>query len=136
MKAIIQLSENELHLIKNALDIYCRMGLGQFWYLTDVHTVRENVWAMTDDKREEFEFIAKKLSNIYTGHSGNVSYGITSQKVGADCKVACHINHAIRHELYKHRGDKNKSTVDAYPSDIPSICGIDLPDFYIEIKSK
>lgn len=139
-KVTIECDEQTARLISKALDVYCRMGLGQFWYLTDVNTVQKNLWAepFKPELQEEFRKQAEKLSNIYTGGIGNAGHGIFSPKVGDDCKITCHIHQQIRHEFYLQQPPENRrfSGVDASPADICQIANMPVPNFKIKIEDE
>jgi hypothetical protein len=130
----LHLTDEQLYLVSRALDLYSRMGLGQFWYLTDNITIQKNIWKrekniwkgekLEGGVHEKFKTKAQELSNIYTGFVGNGSYGIFSPEVGDDCKLAAHIHQTIRHEFWKRRRDEDPDasyinmTVDSHPADI------------------
>ena len=137
MKVTIECDEKEARLISLALDLYTRVGLGQFWYLSDCATVRKNLWAdETNQLQDNFDKAALKLAETYTGHPGRGGYGIFHAKIGDDCKIAAHIHQQIRHEFFLQQKEEDKkiSGVDAYPADIARIAHIPDPNFKIKIE--
>jgi hypothetical protein len=131
-KVTIECTESEAQLISKALDFYCRMGLGQFNYLTDNETIDKIV-----EGKEDFNDVVKSLKTVYTGMSPNASFGIFSEQIGNDCKIAAHLHQEIRHEFWK--DDKNpekpKYSVTAYPADICQLAEIAVPEFKMVIKN-
>lgn len=94
----ISCSKETLALIKKSLDLYSRVGLGQFWYLDDCETLFKNVSEKSN--LAEFRRKAIELSNFYTGYTGNASYGIfNKEKVGTDVLFATELNRIITNFL-------------------------------------
>lgn len=115
----IELTDEQLQLVSKALEMYTRISLGQFKYVTDVTTVQKKVWNMSVGERNVFEDIMLKAGELMTGiRHGN--YGIFNEEVNDDARVAAHIHQAIRHEFYKRdkSPDKPTGTVNANPADI------------------
>lgn len=129
-KIIIECGESEAQLISKALDFYCRMGLGQFNYLTDNNTIDK-----ISEGNEAFRIASDRLKTAYTKMGPNASYGIFSEEIGDDCKISAHIHQVIRHEFWKADDDpeKPKYTVNAYPADICQIAEIKEPEFKMKI---
>jgi hypothetical protein len=129
-KVTIECTEAEAKLISKALDFYCRMGLGQFNYLTDNDTIDK-----ISDSREDFNEATLSLKKSY-GLTGNSFYGIFNKQVGDDCKIAAHLHQTIRHEFWKDNKnpDKSQHTVNAYPADICQIAEIPVPEFKMKIN--
>ena len=78
----IELEESELSLISKALDLYCRVGLGQFQYL-DINTTVKNITynKLTEEEFNKFEYLALELGKVYTRKSSGTSFGIFSKEV-------------------------------------------------------
>lgn len=130
----IKCSDDVAQLISRALDIYTRLGLGQFWYITDCYSVKKRLWNQTPEINEEFRKQSEKLSNVFTGYTSNASFGIFHSEVGDDCKSTAHINQQIRHEFFLQKNTNDKMSVDAREADICRIAGIPDPIFKITIK--
>lgn len=137
MKTTITLGEQELQLISKALDFYCRMGLGQFNYLTENYTIQAELWKdETGNTEHKFQEVVKELKKVY-GLDSNASHGIFNKEhVGDDCRIAAHLHQQIRHELYKvdEKMSKPQYTVNAYPADICQIAKMKEPDFNLKIE--
>lgn len=126
----IELGENELFLIAEALELYARMGTGQFNYLTDHRGVQKIVW----DKNIQVEFdqLAKSLGSIYTGMPVGGSYGIFNNKIHDCNRIALDISYNLRHAEYM-SSDKASNIHHKFSrkSDICTIAGIQNPIFKI-----
>lgn len=124
MKITIHLAEKEAHLIAKALDVYCRIGICQFWNITEVDSLQKILWSKSKKDEfitQEFEQKTKELSNLVTGLNGYGSYGIFSKEVGDDVRIAAHLCQEIKR---------------AYPADICQIAKIKIPEFKISINKK
>lgn len=127
MKYLIELSEPELHLINNCLDLYSRLSVLQFRYLRDIPSIATR--KLDHDLLEER---LNLLSNVF-GYSLNSGPGIFNRKeVTDDAIVAYDIHQTIRHFLYLERGDTSIGTVDAYSNNACSIAKIPIPEFKIK----
>ena len=116
----LELTDEQLKLISKALDMYSRLSMGQFKYVTDDVTVQDKVWNMFPEERNEFENIMLRAGELMTGRPKHGSYGIYNKEVNDDARLAGHIHQAIRHEFWKRdtNVNKNSSTVNAYPADM------------------
>lgn len=134
----IQCTEKEAQLISRALDLYTRVGLTQFWYLTDCTSLQKLIWDTDDNSLlEKFNQKAIELSNLCTGYTGQGSPGIFNKiMVGDDVRIAGHIHQQIRHEFWKIDGKKEEYTNQTFRADICNIAKIEEPKFEIKIEQK
>lgn len=135
-KVKIECTEKEAQLISRALDLYCRVGLLQFNYLTDCNSLQKLIW----DKGlgEEFRLRADYLKELF-GYSPNSNPGIFNKEVvNPECRTACHLHQQIRHELWKSDNDpeKPKYVTSASPADICQIANEPIPEFIISVETK
>lgn len=113
----IEIDDEHLQLIKEALDFYVRCSIGQFEKIVDLPSVQKNTFKENpkiaySDLEEELKMVKFK----YTGHiNGNPSI-FNEEKVTNDARDAMHIYNQIRHHLWKKGEQKFKYTVDAYDS--------------------
>ncbi len=126
----ITLSEQELQLISRALDLYSRVGVLQFNYLTDHVSLNKLIHDRGIVK--EFKQKTDELKDLF-GYPSNGGPGIFNKSiVGEDSVIAYHIHCQIRHFLYLQREDTSKASVDAYPAGACKIAGISEPNFKID----
>jgi len=136
-KITIECGFEEACLIERALDLYSRVGILQFEYLTGCTSLQRLIWdrGVSDKFRKK----ADELKDVF-GYPANGNPGIFNKKeVYDDARVAADLYQSIRHERYKDRirtGEQIQShhTVDEYPADICRIAGISIPNFKIEIE--
>jgi hypothetical protein len=130
-KHTIQLGFDELCLIERALELYGRVGMLQFDYLTICSSLQKLIW----DKKlsQEFRDNADKLKSIF-GYSANSSPGILNKEdVSDDCRIAIDIYQTIRHQRYLDRLAKDPTEsenygVYKYPADTCQLAGMKSPD--------
>ena len=140
MKTItIECSEKEAHLIERALELYGRVGMLQFDYLTLCGSLQKLIW----DKKlgEEFRNKADELKSVF-GYTPNSNPGIfNSEIVGDDCRTAVHMYQQLRHERYLQRLKENPEEeskhygVDSRPADICQMAGMETPKFKIKTEN-
>lgn len=121
----IQLTEEQLRLVQDALEMYSRIGIGQFWVIKDHPTFEkllrskctsggETDYGLYHEMRDAAD---KHLSlgrdtlicNSTLGLHG--SYGIFNEKVDDSCRVAYDIVQVIRHEFWKRNPDRSENVV-------------------------
>jgi hypothetical protein len=128
----LELGFNELCLIERALELYGRVGMLQFDYLTICTGLQKLIWEkkLGDDFREK----ADGLKSIF-GYSPNANPGIFNKEmVSDDSRIAIDMYQTIRHQRYLDRlktdPDESKHHgVHKYPADICKIAGIKTPIF-------
>jgi hypothetical protein len=136
-KITIECGFEEACLIERALDLYSRVGILQFEYLTGCTSLQRVIW--DKDISDEFRKKADALKSTF-GYEPNAHPGIfNTEDVHDDVRVAADLYQSIRHERYKDRirtGEQTKShhTVDEYPADICNIGGMPIPNFKVKIE--
>lgn len=135
MKIQIECSENEARLISSALELYSRVGILQFEYLTECSSLQNLIWKDETYKlQENFRRKADAMKGLF-GYTPNSNPGIfNTTDVEDDVRIAAHLHQQIRHEFWKLTG-KPQHTVSAYPADICNIADIPIPDFEIKIET-
>lgn len=134
-KITIECGFEEVCLIERALELYSRVGILQFEYLTICTSLQKLVWG----KEVDFDTQARLLK-IPLGYEPNSNPGIFNTKdVHDDVRIAADLYQQIRHERFNDRvrsGEQKILThsVDEHPADICKIADIDLPNFKVEIK--
>jgi hypothetical protein len=93
------LTEKQAQVLVNALDLYSRIGMGQFSEIA--HVLRMNVlgnpsWQV--DALAKVEEITREASSYWMGGSGDY-YGITSEKINDIFRVAWDLQQVIRYRL-------------------------------------
>jgi hypothetical protein len=134
MKYTIELEFDELCLIERALELYGRVGMLQFDYLTLCNSLQKLIW----DKKlsEEFRNKADDLKAVF-GFSKNSNPGIFNKEfVSDDCRTAIHIYQQLRHQRYLDRlkkdpSESNHGGVYQYPADTCQLAGMNTPKFKI-----
>lgn len=112
----IEVTEQQAHLIREALDLYVRLNLGQFDKIKDVPTIHKHIW---ENHRDDYHDIGNqellKARNILfdMDYGLNGSYGINSEKVDDWARLAQDIIEVIRHEFWKNNPNRSEGTVDS-----------------------
>ena len=73
----------QAHAVKAALDLYMRMGLGQFdelAYLVRCDEFKHTTKELTADEKDEFSALTQKLRD-FMGHEYGASFGVGSKRV-------------------------------------------------------
>ena len=126
--ATLTVTENQLRLIQNALDLYTRIGIGQFERIKEhptfeVHLYNEfkNEEGKTDyvkfhSVRDEVDDIftqAKRLLYNQSSAVKNGGWGIHNPNVDDSCRDAFDLVQVIRHEFWKNNPNRSNITVDS-----------------------
>ena len=108
----IEVTEQQAHLIREALDLYVRLNLGQFDKIKDVPTIHKHIW---ENHRDDYHDIGLKARNIlFDMNFGlNGGYSINSNKVDDFARLAQDIIEVIRHEFWKNNPNRSNGTVDS-----------------------
>lgn len=90
-------------LIQRALELYARLGLGQFETLLDLARFedlrRTDGSVVPAANMDEARELLTKVKSLLTGLESNASYGISGSKVGAEFQKAWDVQRAVRHRL-------------------------------------
>lgn len=110
----ITVTEKQAALINHCLELYSRLGLGQFDFLKEHRGLQQKIW----DKKLDYYFGEKELlylrNTIFDLDYGlNGSHGIGSSKVDEDSRIAFDIQQVIRHELWKQNPKRLSGTIDS-----------------------
>lgn len=128
----LKVSEEQLKIIMDSLDLYSRLNMGQFNELTKkVHLTGENEFTRFSDSS-----LANKINELKTKFFAELTpngyYGIAHEKVRRSAKIACDLFMAMRHfksyEEYHSRENLHTSVIFNTPLDISG----SLKDFKIE----
>lgn len=130
MKYKIELSFDELCLIERSLELYGRVGMLQFEYLTLCNSLQKLIW--NKEVSSEFRNKADELKSLF-GYPSNGNPGIlNTEDVNDDARIAIHLYQVIRHQRWLDDTDPDKNkyhTVSAYPADTCQLAGMKTPDF-------
>jgi len=123
----LHLTEDQLRLVQQALDLYSRVGIGQFDHIKYHPTFVQHLSNKLTDKNGRIDFIRyheigdeadEKLMEarnilIQEDLHPNTSWGIFNEKGDESCRVAYDIIQVIRHEFWKANPNRSELTVDA-----------------------
>jgi thiamine pyrophosphokinase len=128
--AKLEVTEDQLHLIQDALDLYSRIGIMQFdrilehptieKYIVDKHSEGDegdkqmdwkDIHKERDLAKKTLDDLKYDLTNGYLLSGGNM--GIFNKKVDESCRVAFDLQQVIRHEFWKQHPKRTAHTVDA-----------------------
>lgn len=141
--ATLKVSEDQLRLIQQALDLYSRIGIGQFGEIKDHPTFQRHLWEESKDEngktdyghyhsvRDNVDVILHLARNVLYNDSSigkNGSWGIHNPKVDDSCRDAYDLIQVIRHEFWKQDPNKSSITVDS------SVYLTDSKNSNIEVK--
>lgn len=112
----IEVTERQAHLIRESLDLYVRLNLGQFDRIKELPTVQDK---LAKNHREdsydigEFELLQARnvLFNMDFGFNG--SHGINSEEVSDYARLAQDIIEVMRHEFWKNNPKRMEGTLDS-----------------------
>lgn len=123
--ATITVTDEQLRLIQDALDMYSRIGIGQFWVIKDHPTfqdilhekckVQENVdyslYHSLRDSADKYLSLGRDtlIADSTLGQHG--SFGIYNEKVDESCRVAYDLIQVIRHEFWKANPNRSEHVV-------------------------
>ncbi len=93
------ITEKQAQVLVNALDLYSRIGMGQFSEIT--HVLRMNALGNPSgqaDALAKVDELTRKASSYWMGGSGDY-YGIASEKINDIFRVAWDLQQVIRYRL-------------------------------------
>jgi len=94
-KYTLTLNEEQARILIRALDLYSRIGIGQFEEVAQVYDRGLKLDLTTRDRIRAGLNIAK----VEAGHPVNGSYGIHNEKVDDEFRVAYDLQKVVRHRL-------------------------------------
>lgn len=112
MIVTLELTKKQACLVMEALDMYARLNMGQFEMIKELPTIAERIVG------EDYDFAVPELTearNLLFGMTMGIngSYGINSDYVHDDARLACDIKEVIRHEFWKQNPNRSSDTVDS-----------------------
>ena len=113
----LEITEKQAYLIMDALDLYSRIGMGQFDKIKGHPTIQNNIW---DNHRDEYHDFADKELMIVRNKLFDISYGLNgsqgihSTKIDDTNRLAFDIKQVIRHEFWKCEPNRSSMTVDSH----------------------
>lgn len=128
----LELGFKELCLIEKALELYGRVGMLQFEYLTLCGSLQSLIWKK--HLSEEFRNKGDLMKGVF-GYSPSSNPGIFNKEhVGDDCRNAIHMYQVIRHQRYldqlkKDPKEDSHHGVDKYPANTCELAGMESPEF-------
>ena len=123
-KYSIELTEKQLRVIADALEFYSRFLAGQ-WEIPDAMEFKE--YKLQDkyigfwEKRNFVEEQFKILKSNFTGLPIHASYGIGSDKLHEDAKIAYDIYRPILEQFAKERKEENSDNTHYSVYDSPGL---------------
>lgn len=109
-KVKLTLTERQACILRDALDIYSRIGIGQFDKVVDTY---DRNGMMTPQQREDVEKLFKS-AKIVCGHTHNGSFGIHNPLVNDTFRKAFDINQVLRNKIAWSRAPQGGVGVDFY----------------------
>lgn len=97
-KYTLEISENQARVIRDALEAFARVHLGQFGMAIEFILLLSPTSDKTES-RDQIRILLDKASSIYTGMSSSASFGIYSDEISKDARTAWDIYQVIRHRL-------------------------------------
>lgn len=110
----LEISEAQAKIIINALDLYTRIGLGQFQSIQEVWDYN-GVDPEDFKKYDDFKDMLVKCQKLIMG-TCNGGFGIHNKKVNDIFRQAYDIQQVIRHEVWKNSKYRQHSSVCASPA--------------------
>lgn len=127
--AKLEVTNEQLRLIQQALDFYCRVGIGQFTVIKDHPTFEKHLWNKCKDDnsgkvdssryrdiRHDADHVLTDARNILYDDrrfGTNGGWGIHHSNVDNSCRDAFDLVQVIRHEFWKQDPDRSNITVDS-----------------------
>lgn len=123
----LHLTEEQLRVVQQALDLYTRIGIGQFERIKDHPTFERHLYnqLMDEDGKADYaryheirlmadtKLMEARNLLIQEDLHPQASWGIFNEKADESCRVAYDIVQVIRHEFWKSNPDRSELTVDA-----------------------
>jgi len=126
--ATLEVNNKQLRLIQSALDLYSRIGIGQFEVIKEHPTFERHLANQLIDKdgktdygqyhtvRDSVDLMLVQPRNMLIqepNHPQNGSWGIHNPKVDETCRDAYDLIQVIRHEFWKAQSEPTNHTVDS-----------------------
>jgi hypothetical protein len=92
VKVTVELDEEQVYVINNALELYCRICMGQL----DMLTWLTGRWGTTQQVRDD---IAQLKRDMFPELAWNASWGIAQDQSGEWAHIAWDIHTTLRHDI-------------------------------------
>jgi hypothetical protein len=124
----LKVSEEQLRLIQRALDLYSRIGIGQFDVIKDHPTFERHLHREFKDENGKTDYsryhsvrdavdmtLVQPRNMLYNDNliGRNGSWGIHNPNVDDSCRDAYDLIQVIRHEFWKRDPNRSDITVDS-----------------------
>ena len=123
--ATITITEEQLRLIQDALDMYSRIGIGQMWVIKDHPTFEEilrkkstfdgkvdyNIYHDIRKRADKYFTLGRDTLLIDSTHGQHGSFGIYNKEVDESSRIAYDLIQVIRHEFWKANPDRSEHVV-------------------------
>lgn len=127
MEYELSLTKEQVEVLIQALDLYSRIGIGQFEEILDVYDFSKISYESRDDVKQHM-----MSSKVLAGHSMNGNYGIHNEEINDKFRIAYDIQQVVRHRLAWDRNPKGEITVNF---DKPrQISKMELPKIVNKVK--
>lgn len=113
----LNLSEEQARVISSALDLYSRIGIGQFEEILNVLKMYDKK-VFSKDTSTADKLLQEVKREVYD-LTPNSSFGIYNENVPNRFRVAWDIKKVIQHQFWQ-EGTKEFMNVDSYPPDSSS----------------
>lgn len=98
IKYQLTISEKQAKVIISALDLFSRIGIGQFERILDHPQYMNKIFDDNTSYKICQEHL-KRIKKLLTGYPPHASYGIGHPKVHGDCTISYDLMQVIRHRL-------------------------------------
>ena len=106
----LTLTERQDFILRDALDIYSRIGIGQFERVVDLYDLNG---MMSEKRREDVENIFTS-AKVVCGHNRAGSFGIHNPEVNDNFRKAFDVNQVLRNKIAWSRAPQGGNGVDFY----------------------
>lgn len=113
----LTVSEEQARVISSALDLYSRIGIGQFEEILSV-LKRYDQKVFQKDTRAA-DILLQEVKRVVYDLTPNSSFGIHNKDVSNGFRIAWDIKKVIQHQFWQ-EGRKEFMNVDSYPPDSSS----------------
>lgn len=125
MKDIMELTltREQLYVIKDALCLYFRIGMGQFDHIENHPTIHNYLWQSKDYYNNTQAMIsilghARNVAMPELGFDLRRAYSIGSDKISECNRIAKDLEEVIRHHFWKERNAKGEASQMTVDSDV------------------
>lgn len=119
----LKVTDEQLSIIQSALDMYSRIGIGQFdvilkhpTFETHLRNIFDKDYGLVHEAEGRANMLLYRARNVLTNdhsYGSNGSWGIFNENVDYSCRMAFDIIQVIRHERWKLDEKRSNITVDS-----------------------